>query len=525
MFLFVDQDQFLQSFSYTLSTGNIEGMERRNATPLGWKAFMAGSILSLVTVAAPGRAQGGSTGATSSAQAQATEDALQQLATPGGVNLSAPTQVSFGGSLVEGKATDAVLYLSLDDAIARGLRQNLGLILQASAQQNAHGQQLEQLQALLPTVTGDASIEVEQVDLAAFGLKFPGLNPIIGPFQVIDFRAYLKQSLVNVPALEKYIAAKHNFVAAELSADDAREMVVLTVGNAYLLCIADAARIAAVSAELATAKLSLDQATASHDAGVSPRLDVLRAQVDYQNEQQALISTNNQLAKDKLSLARAIGLPLEQSFRLTDAEPYSALDNLDPTAAFAQALKNRKDLAAANEQVAAAQEESKAARAEQLPSAKLSVDYGDIGETVNHSHGSYTATGSVSVPILQIAKTRGEEEVADAQQKQSRDKLADQVQQINAQIRDSILDIQSAATLVEAAKSNVDLANEALNEAQQRFQAGVSDNLPVSQAQASVEQANDQYIAALYQHNAAKLSLARALGVAETNLKDYLGGK
>ena len=175
--------------------------------------------------------------------------------------------------------------------------------------------------------------------------------------------------------------------------------------------------------------------------------------------------------------------------------------------------------------MAAAQEESKAARADQLPSAKFSGDFGDIGETVNHSHGSYTATGSVSVPILQIAKTRGEEEVADAQQQQSRDKLADQVQQINAQIRDSILDIQSAAKLVEAAKSNVDLANEALNEAQQRFQAGVSDNLPVSQAQASVEQANDQYIAALYQHNAAKLSLARALGVAETNLKDYLGGK
>jgi outer membrane protein TolC len=99
------------------------------------------------------------------------------------------------------------------------------------------------------------------------------------------------------------------------------------------------------------------------------------------------------------------------------------------------------------------------------------------------------------------------------------------VQQVNAEIRDSILDIQSAAKLVEAAKSNVDLANEALSEAQQRFHAGVSDNLPVSQAQASVEQANDQYIAALYQHNAAKLSLARALGVAQSNLKDFLGGK
>jgi len=145
---------------------------------------------------------------------------------------------------------------------------------------------LEELQALLPTVTATASIEVQQINLAAFGLKIPGLNPIVGPFQVVDFRAYLTQNLVNVSALKNYIAAKHNFAGAKLTAEDARDLVVLTVGNAYLLCIADAARIEAVTAELATSKISLDQAVANHDAGTSPRLDVLRAQVDYQNEQQ-----------------------------------------------------------------------------------------------------------------------------------------------------------------------------------------------------------------------------------------------
>jgi outer membrane protein TolC len=427
--------------------------------------------------------------------------------------------------VVEGKATDSVLDLSLDDAIARGLRQNLGLILQTSAQQNARGQQFEQMQALLPTVTGDASIEVEQVDLAAYGLKFPGLKPIIGPFQVMDFRAYLTQNLVNVTSLENYIAARHNFKSAQLTAQDARDMVVLTVGNSYLLCIADAARIAAVNAELATSKVSLDQATASHDAGISPRLDVLRAQVDYQNEQQGLISANNEFAKDKLALARVIGLPLDQAIRLSDTEPYKALDNIDPATAFAQALKNRKDLAAQSEQVEAARSQKTAAFADQLPTAKFSGDFGDIGETVNHSHGTYTATGKIEVPVLEIAKTRGEEDVADSQYVQAKDKLSDQIQQVNADIRDAVLDIQSAAKLVEASKSNLDLANEALSEAQQRFHAGVADNLPVSQAQSQTEQANDQYIGALYQHNAAKLALARALGMAETNYKDYLGGK
>jgi outer membrane protein TolC len=302
-------------------------------------------------------------------------------------------------------------------------------------------------------------------------------------------------------------------------------MVVLTVGNAYLLCIADAARVEAVKAELATSKISLDQAIASHDAGTSPKLDVLRAQVDYQNEQQNLISTGNQLAKDKLALARTIGVPLDQQFALTDAAPYAALDHVDPKTAFEQALKNRRDLKALDESLKAAEAQKKAAWEQQLPQADVSGFFGDQGTTANHSHGVYAATGEVTAPILQIAKTRGDEQVAGAQYTQALAKLSDQVQQVNQDIRDSILDIEAAAKLVEATKSNVDLATEALSESQQRFHEGISDNLPVSQAQSQFEQANDQYISALYQHNVAKLSLARALGVAQTSYKDYLGGK
>lgn len=452
-------------------------------------------------------------------------NAQQQLYNASGQNGAQPTQDSFHGSVVTGKATDGVMDLSLDDAIQRGLRQNLGLILQTSSVKNANGQRLEELQALLPTVTADASIEVQQINLAAYGIKFPGVNPIVGPFQVVDFRAYLTQNLVNVSALKNYIAAKHNFEGAKLTAEDARELVVLTVGNAYLLCIADAARIEAVTSELATSKVSLDQAIANHDAGTSPRLDVLRAQVDYQNEQQSLISAKNSLEKDKLALARTIGLPLDQAFRLTDLAPFKALDNIDPNVAFQQALKSRKDLAAYAEQVQNAEAEKSSAKAYRYPVVSAAGDYGDIGTTPGHSHGTFSATGQISVPVLQVAKTKGQIEVADAQLEQSKAKLSDQIQQVNQDIHDSLLDIQSAAKLVESTHSNVDLANEALSEAQQRFHAGVSDNLPVSQAQTQTEQANDQYISALYQHNIAKLALARAMGVAQTNYKDYLGGK
>jgi outer membrane protein TolC len=482
---------------------------------------------------APGPQNGSSSSSYngSSSQLGTAVQAQQQLAQPGpALNPSSSTSQngidpSYHGSIVNGKATNEVLPLTLEDAMQSGLRNNLGLILQSSDERQANGQRLQQLQSLLPTVTGSASITVEQIDLAAYGLKFPGINPIIGPFQVEDFRAYLTQNLVNLNAFEAYMAAKHNFQAAKLSAQDARDLVVLTVGNAYLLCIADEARIKAVQAELDSSKLSFDQAKDNHEAGTSPRLDVLRAQVDYQSEEQTLIATTNQLAKDKLALARTIGLPLDQKFELTDSSPFQALDTPDPDAAFQQALKQRKDLAAAAETTKAAEATKKAAFDDQLPTLTVSGNYGDEGETVSHSHGTYTAEGQLSAPILQIAKTRGEEEVAGAQLDQAKAKLSDQVQQVNADVRDAILDIKTAAKLVEATGSNVDLAREALSEAQQRFKAGVDDSLAVSQALATDRQAEDQYISALYQHNVAKLSLARALGVASTNYKQYLGGK
>jgi outer membrane protein TolC len=482
------------------------------------------------TSGAPGASSAGgstNTGGVSSELGTALQ-AQQQLAAPGpavspsGGGPSAADQ-SYRGSIVTGKATPGVLPLSIDDAMQRGLRANLGLVLQTSNERSANGQRLEELQQLLPTVTADASITVQQINLAAYGLKFPGLNPIVGPFQVEDFRAYLTQNLVDLQAFQNYLAGKHNFQASKLTAQDARDLVVLTVGNAYLLCVADKARIAAVQAELDSSKLSFDQATAAHEAGTSPRLDVLRAQVDYQSEEQTLIAAANEFEKDKIALARVIGLPLDQAFELTDAAPFQALNAPDPQAAFTQALKQRKDLAAAVEQRKAAEASKKAAFDEQLPEAKVSGNFGDLGTTVGHSHGTYTATGEVSAPILQIAKTHGDEEVAAAQLDQATAKLSDQVQQVNADVRNAILDIQTAAKLVEATRSNVDLAREALSEAQQRFKAGVADDLPVSQALATDRQAEDQYISALYQHNVAKLSLARALGVASTNYKQYLG--
>jgi outer membrane protein TolC len=301
-------------------------------------------------------------------------------------------------------------------------------------------------------------------------------------------------------------------------------MVILTVGNAYLLVIADETQVDSVQAQVNTSKVSLDQAVDNHEAGTAPLLDELRARVDYQSLQQQLIAAQNSLEKDKLALARVIGLPLAQSFNLTDKAPYTPFDQLDASTLIEQAKRNRKDLAASVEQAAAASDQRKAATAARLPTLSTSADYGDIGTTLAHSHGTVDGSGTLSVPVFDEFALRGHAQQAQAQLDSAQEQLNDRQAQVEADVRDALLDIASAQKQVEVSRSSVDLSNEALKEAQERYANGVSDNLAVSQAQQSVAQAEDQYVASLYRHNVAKLSLARALGDGQ-EYKKYLGGK
>ncbi len=447
-----------------------------------------------------------------------------QAQTPTVPDQTAPTAASFQGSVPTGEATAQPIELSLDDAIRRGLKTNLGIILSGTQTASARGARLNELQSLLPTVEFKAQETLTQVDLPAQGLRIPGFPKIIGPFGYTDLRASLNWSVVNLTSLHNYLASKHNFTAATLSAQDAQDLVVLTVGNAYLLLLADESEVSSVEAQVATAKVSLDQAVASHQAGTAPKLDELRARFDYQNLQQRLIVARNALEKDKLALARTIGLPLAQSFTLTDQAPFAILDRIDVDAAIQQAHANRKDLAAMVGQAKAAEEQHKAAKAERLPSISVAADYGDIGVNPKSSHGTGDATGSIKVPLFKEFALRGDAQIAQAQLDVAKAQLSDKSAQIDADVRDALLDLQAAQQQVEVARSSVELADEELKEAQERYANGVSDNLSVSQAQQSVAQANDQYVTSLYRHNVAKLSLARALG-AGTGYKTYLGGK
>jgi outer membrane protein TolC len=417
----------------------------------------------------------------------------------------------------------------LQEAIDRGLKTNLGLLLSSQDVKNQRGARWKELSALLPNVQTTSYINASQVDLAEFGFtSFPGVSipAIVGPFAYFDSRAYLTQSMLDLKAINRTHAATQNLKAAEYTAKDARDLVVLAVGYNYLQAIADASRIESVSAQVDTAQALFNQASDQVSAGTSPKIDGLRAEVELKTRQQQLIQAKNDYAIQKINLARVIGLASGQQFDLTDKSPYAPFTAMSVDDAIAQADKSRSDLKAAELTVKSMEYGKKSAKAGYLPSINFSADYGLAGqyETLG-THGVFDVRGTLTVPIFQGNKVHGEVLQADAQLEQARQHYENLRAQVDADVRTALLNLQSSSEQVQVARSNIDLAQQTLDQSRDRFSAGVADTVEVVQAQEQVASANDNYIGSLYSYNYAKISLARALGVAEQGVKDYFKGK
>jgi outer membrane protein TolC len=438
----------------------------------------------------------------------------------------------FPGGVTVMQATPSSLPLGLDDAIDRGVQSNLEMELARQNQRVVHGQVLTVANNLLPSVTAEAFTQTQMVNLAALGFKPAliakfGLDPATFPtiirLDTTGAQLNVDQQLFNVPAYYLYRSAQKAETVATMTSRNSEGNVVLKVGTQYLLALADASQIENAQALEKADELVLQQATASHDAGVGTNLDVLRARVQLQTQQQTVINAENIFAKDKIALNRLIGLPAGQELTLTDNTPYSEFAELPLDQAKALAYTRRKDLLSLQAQMDVAERAEKAVKYERLPTLSFGGHYGVLGETHGLYHGVFAATGSLKVPIFQEAQLRGEREVADAQVNALHQQITSLRVTIEQQIRSAMLDVQSSAQLVKVARSNVDLATEELQQATDRFQSGVSDNLPVVQANAALADAQTKLVQTLYQYNQSKLMLARNTGVVESQYKVYLG--
>lgn len=459
---------------------------------------------------------------------------VQQTTTPGGqtvntLNTTVQTQGAYQGSVPTSQTPGAPLSLALFDAIERGEKTNLGAIGYLQSQRQAAGETTVARSYLLPQINAAAVGVNQQTDLAALGfgsihLNFPGFTfpTVIGPYHYFDLRAGLSQQILDLTQLRDYRAAKLNQQSVDFSAQDAHDLIALAVTGQYLQVIASAARVDSARAQVATAQETYKQAADRHDAGVAARIDVTRSQVELQTNEQRLSSVENDLAKQKIVLGRLIGLPGGQEFTLADSVPYAPLEGVTLEQALVRAYANRADLKSAEVQIRAAETSKRAAYAERLPTISFGADYGVIGTDPTNSHGTFAVSGTVRMPIFNGRRSNGDIEQADAALQQRRAEYEDLRGRIDADVRDAFLDLNSAAQQVTVADSNRVLAADTLQQARDRFAAGVADTVEVVQAQESVADAERDYIQALFAHNLAKASLARAMGQTDQNIRQFL---
>jgi outer membrane protein TolC len=450
-----------------------------------------------------------------------------QAAVRAGQNASvALSQNSYLGGVPAGELSATPVRLSLKDAVARGLKQNLGGFLATDSVTDARGQKWQALSELLPNITTGTGFGVRQIDLKAqFGLEIPGVPKVIGPFGYFDSRAYLNQTIFDWGSIEQERSSQAQLRSAQYGYKNARELLVTVIVSNYLLVIADQSEVESARSQRDTAKVLFQQTSDQHTAGLAAAVDVLRSQVELQSRTQKLLVAQNNLEKQKLVLARAIGLPLGQKFEITTQVDYQDLSIPPLDDAIQSAYKARPDFQSQMNQVRSAELMRKASLAERYPSIEQVADYGITGVNPASTHGTVDAAVTLRVPVFEGGKVHGDVLRADASLQRAKQVLADLQAQIDQEVRDAYLDLQATAQEVSVEKSTVTLATETLRQSRDRFSSGVTDNIEVVQAQDALATANDAYIASLYSYNLAKISLARAIGVAESRFAEYLKGE
>jgi outer membrane protein TolC len=444
----------------------------------------------------------------------------------------------FYGSVTAQPVASEPLKLSLDDAIQRGLNNNLGLKEAENGEKVLHGLKTEAMQEFLPTIwlTGDTGYYMH--DLAALGFGpsviaefsslFPGGKIPAGLSNITrddltEGQIHFTQILFSGPVIQGWKAAGAAERAAYFNKMSARGEVVQQVATAYLRAIADESQVANANALVAQAQLQLDHEHAAHQAGTVANLDELRARVQLESQQQALIAAQNQQAKDLILLKREIGIDPGQEIALTDPAPYSDLAEQTPDEVRALAYRSRQDYQNLQNQAVEYKAVHAVYRSERLPTLSFKSYYGTSTVNGAGTHGDWSAIGTLNFPIFREARLRGDEDASKAEMDSIDAQLADLRNHIDEQVQAALLDVNANQQLVDVARSNVDLATRTLSDETDRVNAGVDDNLPLVTAQATLATAENNLVESLYQYNVSKLMLARAAGVLEQQYRAYLG--
>jgi outer membrane protein TolC len=419
------------------------------------------------------------------------------------------------------KTSAAVSSLSLEQAMALALDNNLATLLAKERENEARGFQKESLSGLLPNISGIAYQANLTENLAALGFtgaKFPGFtSTFIGPFNNFDARARFQQTIFNLAVLRNYRAGRAGVRAAQFEEAIAREQVATATALAYLETMRADRSVAAAEANLALAQTLLKLAQDQHNAGIATGVDVTRAETRLAQEQVRLSRAHTDDDDARLQLQRIIGLPLGSDFALSDPLRFS-VDALPAVeTAVASAEDARAEIRAAEAQVTVNQLQARATRAEQLPSLEFVGDYGISGVTpVTSALPTRRYAIQLDVPIFNGGLTRGRIQVATAREREAQLQLESVRGQVAEDVRLGYAALRTTADTVRAADQAATLAERELQMAQDRYRAGVGDSIELVTSQTTLANARLDQVTALAAYNGARLNLAAALGRAQT---------
>lgn len=412
--------------------------------------------------------------------------------------------------------------LTLKEAIEKGLQSNLSVLVAGTQVTEAEGARDRRLARLLPRARAEGLASVQTRNLRAFGIDIPGRPPIVGPFSNFDYRLYVDQPLLDLPSYHRWKASQEQEKAARNDYQDVRDLIIRQVAALYLNAQAAQARVEAAGSRVATAEELHRLAVARRDSGVATGVDVLRAQVELANERQNLLVARNEAKRSLLDLARAVGADMSVPLELADRLELKLIASPDIDSAVAGALNQRPDYLSLQSQQQALQREKKANHARWFPRLNFGGNYGAIGIAPGSVLGTGALQGTLSFDIFDWDR-RGEREEIDSRRQRLNYRMADLRQGIEQEIRQALLDLESATEQVAVAQQGRELAAQELDLARERFQAGVATNIEVTTAQESLARAQENHILALTRHADARVALARALGATEEIYQHYLG--
>jgi len=426
-------------------------------------------------------------------------------------------------NVLSANAPTGTLRLTLEQSVSLALKQNTtAQIAQIVAAESVQDKNVARAE-LLPQANLNVGEQWQRLNLAAEfgGGGFPGLPPgivfpgHIGPFSLFSAGVGFNGQIFDLTLFRRYQASRNTATASKFDSQSTREQVVLLVVSQYIGTLRATADVQASQSRVELAQALYDQAADLQKEGVGTGIDTLRANVELQNEKQRLIEAEAQRQTSIFGLSRILNLDPRQQVELADSLSFFETPQPELESSIEEGLSTRPEWKSLEQQIKAAEYQKKASSESRLPSAHYSGNYTQLGVSPTTVIPTYTYSGSVTMPIFTGGRIHAEIARANLEIQRIEQQQADLRNSIALDVKTSLINLGSARNEVQVANLGVQLSKEEVDQARDRFQAGVANNIEVIQAQDSLARANDNQIAALYRFNQARADLARAIGQME----------